>query len=84
MAEKEIGKVQHYFGHVSAAVFELTGDLKIGDKIHIRGAHDDVTMDVTSMQIEHADVKEAKAGDLVGVKVPQKVHDNDKIYKVVP
>jgi translation elongation factor EF-1alpha len=84
MEEKEIGRVKHYFGHVSAAVIELVGDLKTGDKIRIRGVHDDVTLDVTSMQIEHVDVPAAKAGDLVGVKVPQKVHENDKVYKVIP
>ncbi|MCM8761388.1 MAG: EF-Tu/IF-2/RF-3 family GTPase [Candidatus Omnitrophica bacterium] len=83
MEEKEIGKVTHYFAHVNAAVIELSGDLKVGDKIHIRGAHDDITMDVTSMQIERVDVKEAKAGDLVGVKVPQKVHQHDRVFKVV-
>jgi hypothetical protein len=34
------------------------------------------------MQIEHKDVTEAKAGDSVGVKVPQKVHEHDKVFKV--
>lgn len=84
MEEKEIGRVKHYFGHVGVAVIELTDGLKVGDKIHIKGAHDDIAQDVSSMQIEHADVPEAKAGDLVGVKVPQKVHEHDKVYKAIP
>jgi hypothetical protein len=35
------------------------------------------------MQIEHQSVQEAKKGDLVGIKVDQKVHPNDKVYKVI-
>jgi hypothetical protein len=35
------------------------------------------------MQIEHAAVKEAKAGDSIGIKVDQKVHENDAVYKVI-
>ena len=37
MAEKEIGKVSSYFSHVSVAAIKLTGKLKVGDKIHIKG-----------------------------------------------
>jgi len=35
------------------------------------------------MQIEHADVTEANAGDSIGINVTQKVHANDKVYKVI-
>ncbi|MBI5245064.1 MAG: hypothetical protein HY922_15480 [Elusimicrobia bacterium] len=82
MGEKEIGKITHYFGHVSVAIIELKEALKVGDTIHIKGAHDDVTQAVASMQIDHKDVPEAKPGDQVGVKVPQKVHPHDKVFKV--
>lgn len=83
MEEKAIGKIVHYFGHVSVGVIELTDALKVGDKIRIKGAHDDVTQDVASMQIEHVNVAEAKSGDHVGIKVPQKVHQHDIVYKVI-
>ncbi|MBN1527013.1 MAG: translation elongation factor-like protein [Candidatus Omnitrophica bacterium] len=83
MEEKVIGKIVHYFAHVSVGVIELSDALRVGDKIHIKGAHDDVVQEVASMQIEHADVTEAKAGDHVGIKVAQKVHQHDLVYKVV-
>ena len=82
MEEKEIGHISHYFGHVSVGIIELRDSLKVGDKIHIKGHTTDFTEDITSMQIEHATVSEAKSGDAVGVKISQKVHQNDKVYKI--
>lgn len=81
--EKEIGVISHYFGKVSVGIIELADSLKVGDTIHIAGAHDDFTQTIDSMQIEHENVDEAKKGDSVGVKVAQRVHPNDKVYKVV-
>jgi len=83
MPEKEIGKIVHYFGHVNVGIIELSDMLRIGDKIRIKGHMLDIMEDVASMQIEHADVTEAKAGDMVGIKVSQKVHEHDKVYKIV-
>ena len=51
--KKEIGKVDHFFSNISVAVIELTGALKVGDEIHIKGATTDFTQKVDSMQIEH-------------------------------
>jgi hypothetical protein len=34
------------------------------------------------MQIEHESVQEAKSGDSVGIKVAEKVHIHDKVYRV--
>lgn len=82
MEEKEIGKIAHYYGNLSVGIIELSDMLKVGDKVHIKGHTSDFSQDVTSMQIEHATVTEAKTGDLVGIKVSQKVHQSDKVYKV--
>jgi len=82
MAEKEIGRITHYFGHVGVGIIELKDSLKVGEKLHVVGHAYDFLQDVISMQIEHKDVKEAKPGDSVGIKVPQKVHENDKVFKV--
>lgn len=82
MPEKEIGKIVHYYGNISVGVIELQDALKIGETIHIKGHSSDFTQNVDSLQIEHANVTEAKAGDSVGIKVAQKVHPQDKVYKV--
>jgi putative protease len=82
MQEKEIGKITHYYGHLSVGIVELSDALKLGETIHIKGHSSDFTQGVDSMQIEHANVSEAKAGDVIGIKVSQKVHPHDKVYKV--
>ena len=84
MPEVEIGKVTHFYGHISVAIIELTDVLKVGDSIHIKGHSSDFTQVISSMQIEHKDVPEAKAGDMIGIKVDQKTHVNDKVFKVTP
>jgi len=82
MPEKEIGKITHYFGHINVGIVELSDGLRVGDKIRIKGHTSDLVEDVPSMQIEHVDVSEANVGDAVGIKVTQKVHVNDKVYKI--
>ena len=85
MEEKEIGKITHYYGHLSVGIIELSDTLKLGDSIHIKGHTSDFTQEhIDSMQIEHTSVTEAKAGDAVGLKITQKVHPHDKVYKVTP
>lgn len=83
MQEKEIGKITHYYGHLSVGIIELSDGLKLGETIHIKGHSSDFTQGVDSMQIEHASVSEAKSGDSIGIKIAQKVHPHDKVYKVI-
>jgi putative protease len=82
MGEVEIGKVTDFFAKPVVAGIELSGILKIGDKIHIQGSTTDMELVVESMQIERLNITEGKAGDLVGIKVPDRVRRGDKVYKV--
>ena len=82
MPEKEIGKVSDFFAHPVVAGIDLTGTLKTGDKIHIKGHTTDLELVVDSVQINNANVSEAKAGDSVGVKVTDRVRRGDTVYKV--
>lgn len=82
MAEQEIGTVSDFFAHPVVAAIELTGPLAAGDKIHFKGHTTDLELEVNSMQIENNQVQEAKAGDSVGVKVPERVRKGDTVYKV--
>lgn len=79
---KLIGKVTHYFGKIGVAVIELEDSLKVGDTIRIVGGETDFTQTVDSMEIEHKKIKEAKAGDTIGLKVNQKVREGYKVYKL--
>jgi len=81
--EKLIGKISHFFGNISVGIIELTDALKAGEKIHIKGSSTDFEQAVDSMQIEHQNVDNAKSGDAIGIKVAQKVKENDQVYKVL-
>jgi len=80
---KLIGRITHYFSNIEVAVIDLTSPLKVGDNIRVVGGQEtDFEQEVTSMQIEHEQVKSAKKGDSVGMKVNEKVHEGYKVYKV--
>ena len=82
MPEEEIGKVSDFFAHPVVAGIDLTGTLKVGDRVHIKGHTTDIEMTVNSMQINNVNVTEAKAGDAIGVKVTERVRHGDSVYKV--
>ena len=82
MPEKVVGKVSDFFARPVVAGIELTETLKLGDRIHIKGHTTDIEFTVDSMQIDNVDVKEAKAGDSVGVKVSDRVRRGDTVCKV--
>ncbi len=84
MPEVEIGEVSDFFARPVVAGIQLTAPLKMGDRVHIKGHTTDLEMTVESMQIHNADVKEAKAGDAVGIKVSDRVRKGDTVYKIVP
>jgi len=82
MPEEEVGKVSDFFAHPVVAGIELTGTLKAGDQIHIKGHTTDMELTIGSMQINNVNVNEAKAGDAIGVKVSDRVRRGDIVYKV--
>ena len=82
MPDVEIGKVNDFFARPVVAGVELTAPLKVGDTIHIHGHTTDITMTVQSMQINNVNVQEAKAGDAVGIKLPDRARRGDVVFKV--
>ncbi|MEW6028384.1 MAG: hypothetical protein ACOYZ8_10535 [Chloroflexota bacterium] len=82
MSGEQIGKVTHFFDHISVAVLALAGPIKVGDTVHFLGHSTDFKQTVASLQIEHKPVNEAKAGDDIAMKVSQPVHPNDKVFKL--
>jgi len=82
MGEKLIGKITHYYGNINVAIVELSATLKKGDKVHIKGNTTDFEQEVTSMQIDHADIAEAKKKSVIGLKVDQKVRNDDEVYLI--
>ncbi|MBU0635238.1 MAG: translation elongation factor-like protein [Candidatus Omnitrophica bacterium] len=78
--EKIAGVIIHYFGKINVGIIKLKAELKVGDKIHIKGAHDDFTQVVKSMQFDHKPLSRASKGKEIGILVSQRVHENDKVY----
>lgn len=78
---ERIGEVTHFFGKIDVAVISLQKELKLGDKVHFLGRNTDFPQEITSMQIEHESVGEAKAGSEVAVKVQQRVRRGDSVFR---
>ena len=73
----------HYFGKISVAAIEITdGTVSVEDTLHFSGHTTDFEYKVNSMQIEHESVTEAKKGDSIGLKVPERVRKGDKVLKI--
>ena len=84
MAEERVGVVKDYFAQIGVAGIDLEATLRVGDTIHIKGHTTDLEQAVESLQIEHEQVEEAKAGDAIGIKVKDRCRGGDQVYKVTP
>ena len=84
MAEEKklVGKVAHYFSKIGVAVIELTDKLSVGDMISVEGPNTNFQQKIDSMQIEHKNIKTAKKGDSIGLKVIDRVGETDSVYKI--
>ncbi|UCB48330.1 MAG: hypothetical protein JSW56_14445 [Deltaproteobacteria bacterium] len=84
MPEQQVGIVVKFFAKPSVAAIEVTnGTIKIGDVLKYQGHTTEFTEEVLSMELDNQPIEEAKVGDLVGIKVKERVRENDKVYKVV-
>ena len=84
MSEEEVvrvGHIAHFFPKISVAVVELHAPLVTGDHILVKGPSTDFEQVVESMQIEHKNIQRAEAGQSVGLKTVQQVHERDIVYK---
>lgn len=82
MPEVVIGEVTDFFAKPVVAGIKLSGTLRLGDKIHIKGATTDMELVVESMQIDRVSITEGKADDLIGIQIAERVRRGDMVYKV--
>lgn len=82
MADFKVGKISHYYDKIGVAVVELVDTLAVGETIKIVGHGREFTQEVSSMQVEHEQLKEAKKGQIVGMKVDQETKEGDEVFRV--
>jgi putative protease len=84
MPEEQVGVVVKFFVKPSVAAIEVTsGSIKTGDLLKYKGHTTDFDEQVTSLEKDNQVIEEANVGDLIGIKVKDRVRENDKVYKVV-
>ncbi len=84
MAEEEVGVIVKFFAKPSVAALKVTkGSIKKGDILKYKGHTTEFTEDVKSMEIDNQPVDEATVGDVIGIKVEERVREKDIVYKVV-
>jgi translation initiation factor IF-2 len=84
MEEEKVGKVQKFFAKPGVAAIEVSDSvIRIGDRLHFKGHTTDFEDTITSMQIEGEAIEEAKPGDLIGIKVKDRVRESDTVYRIV-
>ena len=79
---KKIGKVIHFYNNLGVAIVELKGKLSVGDKVKFEGGKTEFEQTIESMQIEHENIKSAKKGDVIGIKVDEKVNEGVEVSLV--
>ncbi|OGO11134.1 MAG: hypothetical protein A2Y93_13065 [Chloroflexi bacterium RBG_13_68_17] len=83
MASGELlGKVTHFYDKINVAVIRLDRTVKAGESVHFLGRNTDFQQAIDSMQVEHQAVTEGAPGTEVAVKVLQRVHAGDSVYRL--
>ncbi len=81
-----IGKVKHFYSKISVAEIEIQANkvLKAKDEILILGPTTGVLKQkISSMEIDHKQIKKATQNDVVAIKTDKLVRANDEVYKMV-
>ncbi|HLE59731.1 MAG TPA: translation elongation factor-like protein [Candidatus Limnocylindria bacterium] len=76
-----VGRITHYFSHLSVAAVALSAPLRVGERIHILGHTTDLVQPVESLEIDRAKVEGAGPGDDVALQVTGQVRDHDLIFR---
>ena len=76
-----IGTVTHFFPKISVCVIKLAHGLKKGEKIKFKHGDEEFEQTVSSMQVEHKELEEAKAGMEIGMKTDKPVKTGFEVYR---
>ena len=82
MDKKPIGVVTHYYDKIGVAIVKFKRNVEAGEEVRFLGANTDFTQTIKSIQFDHQEVKSAKKGQEVGIKVDEKVHEGNEVFEV--
>ena len=83
MPEEKVGKIVKFFTKPSVAAIEITdGTLSVGDRVKIKGHTTDFEDTIASMQEDNNPIEKATPGQMIGVKVKERVREHDIVYKI--
>jgi hypothetical protein len=83
-AVPRLGIVTHFYGHANAAIVRIeSGEIRVGDMLRFIGHTTDFEQRVDRIELEHAQVPFARAGQEVGVQVRERVREHDEVRKVL-
>jgi len=83
MTEEQVGTVVKFFSKPSVAAIEVSGEgIKKGDTLRYKGHTTDFVDIVSSIELDNKPIEEANIGDMIGIKVTERVREGDKVYKV--
>ena len=80
--DKPIGKVTHFYDGIGVAIVKFIKSIKVGEMVCFRGSTTNFEQVIVSMQYDHEDIKTAKKGQEVGIKVDGKVREGDGVFEV--
>jgi hypothetical protein len=81
LLEEEIGRVLKYFAHPQVAWVDLYSEVRVGEKVHIKGNTTDFITGISSIRINDISVDKAGYGQQAGIWVPHRVRRNDRLYR---
>ena len=80
-APKHIGVVTHFYNEISVAIVRFKENVPVGTVLYFKGATTDFKHPVKSMQYNHEPIMIAPKGKQIGVKVPKRVREGDKVHR---
>ncbi len=79
----QIAEVVAFFRIPVVAVLKVTkGTLKAGETVWIKGHTTDLKQTISSMQVNHQPIRQARKGDEVGVKISSRARRGDRVYRL--
>ena len=83
MTEQKVGEVVKFFSKIGVAAIKVTeGTIRVGDRVKFKGHSTDFEDQIQSMQIDNQPVEKAEAGQMIGIKVKDRVREQDLVSKI--